>query len=153
MAVFYGNDAFWILVLSTKKRYSSFLKKVFVFQKICFKVWEVSKFLLIVTQKNADLSKGRLFWISLVPFFRTYTLSLLALKWNLYEEKFSSVKTKIKPNYAAKLAERSNHWFLLIIWWSTFFKHPYMIMEWIEFNWLCQHMRKVWSSQAAILVL
>ena len=38
MTVLYGNDAFSILVLSTKKRYSSFLKKVFVFQKICFKV-------------------------------------------------------------------------------------------------------------------
>ena len=29
---------FPILVVPTKKRYSSFLKKVFVFQKICFKV-------------------------------------------------------------------------------------------------------------------
>ena len=29
---------FQSLVLSTKKRYTSFLKKVFVFQKICFKV-------------------------------------------------------------------------------------------------------------------
>ena len=38
MVVLYGNDAFSLLVLSTKKRYSSFLKKVFVFQKICFKV-------------------------------------------------------------------------------------------------------------------
>ena len=38
MAVFYENDAFLILVLSTKKRYSTFLKKVFVFEKICFKV-------------------------------------------------------------------------------------------------------------------
>ena len=38
MAVLYGNDAFSILVLPTKKQYSSFLKKVFVFQKICFKV-------------------------------------------------------------------------------------------------------------------
>ena len=36
--VLYGNDAFSILVLSTKKQYSSFLKKVCVFQKICFKV-------------------------------------------------------------------------------------------------------------------
>ena len=34
----YGNDAFSILVLSTKKRYSSILKKVFISQKICFKV-------------------------------------------------------------------------------------------------------------------
>ena len=34
MAVLYGNDAFLILALSTKKWYSNFLKKVFVFQKI-----------------------------------------------------------------------------------------------------------------------
>ena len=38
MTVWYGNDAFSMLVLSTKKRYSCFLKKVFIFQKICFKV-------------------------------------------------------------------------------------------------------------------
>ena len=38
MAVLYENDAFSILMLSTKKRYFSFLKKVFVFQKIGFKV-------------------------------------------------------------------------------------------------------------------
>ena len=38
MTVFYGNDAFFILVLSTKKCFSSFLKKVFVFQKIYFRV-------------------------------------------------------------------------------------------------------------------
>ena len=37
-AVLNGNDVLSILVVSTKKRYSSFLKKVFVFQKICFKV-------------------------------------------------------------------------------------------------------------------
>ena len=34
MALLYGNDAFSIFVLSTKKRYSSCLKKVFDFQKI-----------------------------------------------------------------------------------------------------------------------
>ena len=33
-AVLYGNIAFSILVLSTKKRYSNFLKKVFIFDKI-----------------------------------------------------------------------------------------------------------------------
>ena len=37
MAVLYGNDAFSIVVLLTEKRFSSFLKKVFVFQKNCFK--------------------------------------------------------------------------------------------------------------------
>ena len=38
IAVLYGNDASSISVLSTKKQYSSFLKKVFDCQKICFKV-------------------------------------------------------------------------------------------------------------------
>ena len=38
MAVLYGNDASSILVLSTKKWYSIFLKKIFVFDKIYFKV-------------------------------------------------------------------------------------------------------------------
>ena len=38
MAVLYGNDAFSILVLSTEKQLTSFLKKVFVIQKIWFKV-------------------------------------------------------------------------------------------------------------------
>ena len=33
-----GNDVLSILVVSTKKRFSSFLKKIFAFQKICFKV-------------------------------------------------------------------------------------------------------------------
>ena len=36
-AVLYGNVAFSILVLSTKKWYSSFLKRVCVSYKICFK--------------------------------------------------------------------------------------------------------------------
>ena len=38
MAILYGNDAFSILLVSAKKRYSYFEKKVFIFQKIAFKV-------------------------------------------------------------------------------------------------------------------
>ena len=38
MTILYENDAFSILVLSTNKKYSRFLKKVFVFEKIGFKV-------------------------------------------------------------------------------------------------------------------
>ena len=74
---------------------------------------------------HVDLSNEGLFWKSLVPFCsRTYALSV-ALKWNLLEKAFSSVKIKTNPNFAAKLAERSNHSFLLSIWWITFFKHLY----------------------------
>ena len=38
MGVLYGNDALSMLVLSAKKRYSSFLEKDLIFQKICFEV-------------------------------------------------------------------------------------------------------------------
>ena len=37
-AVLYGNVAFSIVILLSKKRYSNFLEKGFVFKKICFKV-------------------------------------------------------------------------------------------------------------------
>ena len=72
MTVLYGNDAFSILVLSTKKRYSSFLKMAFVFQKTYFRVkyYKISKLPLIATQKNVGLSNGGLFQKSLVLFFR-----------------------------------------------------------------------------------
>ena len=42
--VLYENDAYSILVLSSKKRYSSFLKKVFVFKKIYVKVKVLKSF-------------------------------------------------------------------------------------------------------------
>ena len=38
IAVLYGKDALSVLLLSTEKRYFSFLRKVFVLKKICFKV-------------------------------------------------------------------------------------------------------------------
>ena len=58
MAVLYANDAFSTLVLSTKKPYSSFLKKALVCQKICFKA-KVLKLFKISTdcQKHTDPSK------------------------------------------------------------------------------------------------
>ena len=43
-AVLNGDDVFSVLVVSTKKRYSSFLEKFFVFQKTCFKVKVLKKF-------------------------------------------------------------------------------------------------------------
>ena len=43
-AALHGNDPFLILVLSTKKQYSSFFKKLFVFQKICFPIAALKTF-------------------------------------------------------------------------------------------------------------
>ena len=43
-AVLNRNDVFSILMVSTKKRYSSFLKKIFAFQKIWIKVNVLKRF-------------------------------------------------------------------------------------------------------------
>ena len=77
MAVLYGNDAFSILVLSTTKWYSNFLKKVFDFQKICFQVLKTFKISTDSHIKDANLLNGGQFWKSLVPVFRrTYAFSV-----------------------------------------------------------------------------
>ena len=115
MVVLYGNDPFSILMLSTKKRYYNFLKKVFVFQKICFnaKVLNTLKISADCHIKHADLSNEGLFLKSLVTFFRrTYDLSV-GLKMKPLKKTFSRVKTKPNPNFAVKLAVRSNYSFLL----------------------------------------
>ena len=73
MVVLYGNDALSILVLSTKKRYSNFLIKVFVFQEICFKV-KVLKTFKISSDCHIKTSQSLK---ALVSFFRkTYALSV-----------------------------------------------------------------------------
>ena len=51
---------------------------------------------------------------------------------------FSCVKAKTNSNFAVKLAERSNR--------------LYVIMECIELNWLCKHMKKIRSSQTSISI-
>ena len=73
-------------------------------------------------------------------------LFLLVLKWKLSEKAFSNVKTKTNSNFAAKATERSNHSFLLAIWWTSF-SDICTIMELKELNWLCKHMKNVRSSQ------
>ena len=75
-----GNIGFWqgsfeckcceISLLSTKKRYSSFLKKIFFFQQICFELLKTSKISSDCHIKHVDLSNGALvstiFWKSLL---------------------------------------------------------------------------------------
>ena len=80
MAVLYGNDAFSILVLSTKKRYSSFLKKVFVFQKICFKVKLFKFFTGCYIKTCRSLKRRAILKIPSTFFLEKPMLFLLALK-------------------------------------------------------------------------
>ena len=86
MIALYGSDAFSILVLSTKKRYSSFSKKVFVFQKTCFKVKVLKTFKILhwLSHKNMRISQTEGYFEN--PWYRFLEepmLFPLVLKWNL----------------------------------------------------------------------
>ena len=79
MAVLHGNDAFSILVYLTKKRYSSFLKKVFVCQKIYPKV-KVRKVFKTFTDRHIKTCRS-LKWRAILKipstvFRRTFALSV-----------------------------------------------------------------------------
>ena len=78
-SIFYGNVGLSILVLSTKKRNSSFFKKVCYFRKFVskFKYWKRSKFPAIAHKKHAYLLNGGLFYKPLRPFYgRAYAFSV-----------------------------------------------------------------------------
>ena len=85
-AVLYGNVAFSFSVHWTRTRYSNFLKKVFVFQKTCFKV-EVSRNFYNfqwLSHKNMPISQIEGYFKNLYgSFLEGSMLFLLALKWNL----------------------------------------------------------------------
>ena len=110
-----GSFALSILVLWTKKRYSSFFRKVFFFKKISFKEKVVKTFKI---SSGCHIKTCRsLKWRALSfenPYYRFLEesmLLLLALKWNLWDKACSCVKTKTNPNFAVKVGERSSHLF------------------------------------------
>ena len=143
MKVLCENDVFSISVVSTKKQYSSFLKKVSVFPKICFKVTVLKTFKTssYYPTKSCRSFKQRatlkttstvfyrnlcsfcmLFIGTYALFIGTYALFIgtYALKWNLYEKALLRQKTtQILP---LKLLKGATIHFLSI-WWITFLKH------------------------------
>ena len=100
MAVLYGNDALSILV-RLKMGTPVSLKKVFVFQKICFKVKLLKTFKIFT---NCHIKACRSLKRRAIMKIPSTILKV-----------FYSVKTKTNPDFAEKLAERSNHSFLLSI--------------------------------------
>ena len=116
-AVLCGNIAFSILVLSTKKRYSSLLKQVFVFLKICFKV-EILKTFKIFSDYHIktcrSLKRRAILKIPSTVFRRTYDFSV-GFKIKPPGQGFFCVKLKPKSNFAVKVAERSNRWFIVYL--------------------------------------
>ena len=115
MTVFYGDDAFSILVLSTKKLYSSSLRKVFTFQKFCFK-FKVLKLFKIST--NCHITTCRSLKRRVIPstVFLKNMLFLLELKFKTSKKKrFLVLRQKTNSKFAVELAERSNDLFLLYL--------------------------------------
>ena len=123
MTGLYGNDAF--SVFSAKNGTPVFWKR-FSFSERPYSKWKYWKLWL---SKHANLSNGRLFLKSLLPFFgRTYA-RYAGYKMKPLKKSFSSVKTKTNLISAIKLAEKSKHSFLLSIWWITFFKFYISVEE------------------------
>ena len=113
--VLYENSAFSILALSTKKRYSSFLKKVFVFQKTCFKIKVLKTFKTFSDchiKTCRSLPQTAISKFTCTTFRRTYALSV-GFKMKPLRENVFLLRTN--SNIAVKLPERSNHSFLLSI--------------------------------------
>ena len=100
-------------MLSTKKRYSSFLKKFFVFLKIQFRI-KVLKTFKISSDCHIKACRS-LKWSAILKIPNTVFLEepmffLLALKWNL-RNAISFVKTEANSNLAVTVAVRSNYSF------------------------------------------
>ena len=75
---------FSILVVSTKTRHSSFLKEVFVFQKVCFKVLKTFETFTDCYEKTCRSLKQRaIFKNPWYRFLEEPVLSLLDLKRKL----------------------------------------------------------------------
>ena len=104
-----------VLVLSTKKQYSNFLKSVCIFQKIYVEVKLLKSFK--ISSDCHIKTCGSLKWrvILKIPNLKEPMLFLLALKGNLYEKAFSCVKTKTNfpINLAEMLKEATIHVFLI----------------------------------------
>ena len=107
---------------------TSFLKKEFRFPEILFQsqsienVWNFHW----LSHKNMPISQTEGYFENpQYHFLEELMLFPLALKWKLYEKAFSNVKTKTNSIFAVKVTERSNHPFLLSIWWITFFRNLY----------------------------
>ena len=90
-----------------KKRYLSFLNKIFVFEKNSFKVKILKTFKIFSDRhiKTCQFLKRRAVLKILSIVFKKSRLLLVALKWKLLEKALSCVKTKINSNFPVNVYE------------------------------------------------
>ena len=112
-AVFYENITFSIIVLSTKRRYSSFL--FFVFQKTFFKVKALNIFKASTDcQIKKCWSLKQRAVLKILFMFFSETMFFLVLKWSFYEEVSPGVKTKTNEHFPVKFQKAVISYFLSI---------------------------------------
>ena len=88
---------------------------------------------------------------SLVPFSEEPMLFLFSWKRNLYEKAFPLLRQKLTQILLQDLLKGATiHFYCLFDFYI--FQTSVLIMEWIELNWACKHMKKIRSSQPAIPV-
>ena len=156
MEILYRNSAFSILVFSTKKRSFSFLKKVFVFQKICFKVKVLTLFRIstdchIKTWRS--YKRRAILKIPSTVFRRIYVLSV-GFKIKPLRKTILQFQDKNQPKFCRKTCWKEQPFFFTVYFMNHIFQtFVYVIIECIELNWLCKHMKKVRSSQVVILAM
>ena len=159
-AVLYGNFPFSVLVLSTEKWYSSYLKSCCFFQKISLRVKELKKFKVSSDShiKTCQSLRGKaILKMPSTVFRRTYMLFLLALRWNLQGKGFSCIKTKPNSNFTINLAETLKKTAIhFCLFYESHFSSictlEYVTVESIEINWLCKHRKKLRSIQASFSI-
>ena len=96
-AVLNGNALFLILVVSTKKQYLTFLKRVFVFQKICFKVKVLKTFETFTDfhlKTCRSLKRRAILKIPSTVFRRIYALSVGFKMKTLKKKRFQLLRQK-----------------------------------------------------------
>ena len=116
------------LVPQTKKQYCSFLKKVIVFWKICFK-FEILKMFNVFTDRHIktcwSLKRTAILKIHSAALWK----NLCSFSWSETSTSNKNHSPLLRPKLTQilllKLAESSNHSFALPTWWTTFFKHLY----------------------------
>ena len=94
-----------------------------------------------------------IFIIPSTVFRRTYALSV-GFKMKTLRKSLFQGSYKNQPKFCYKTCCKEQPFIIAFYLMNEFFKHvyfQYVIMECIELNWLCKHMKKVRCNQADIL--
>ena len=121
-----------ILILSTKKRYSIFLKSACIFQKIHFKV-KVLKSFKIFNDYHIKVCRS-LKWRAILKipstiFRRTYALSV-GFKRKPLKKRFPVWRQRPTQFLPESLLECWKKQPFISNWWIAFFKHLYSLILW-----------------------